>query len=67
MAPAQKEIDAYVANGIPVYAYSFDYFPRSPIYEEDHKIYTIFGRNSVKIVRKELQIPSNFLMFNIKC
>ncbi|VDK46246.1 unnamed protein product [Gongylonema pulchrum] len=57
VAPAQREIDSYVANGLPVYAYSFDYFPKSPIYEEERKMFTIFGQESVKVVRKELQIP----------
>ncbi|VDK89069.1 unnamed protein product, partial [Onchocerca ochengi] len=56
VAPAQREIDGYVENGIPVYAYSFQYFPKSPIYEEDQKMFPIFGREALKVKRKELQI-----------
>lgn len=59
VAPAQREIDGYVANNLPVYAYSFDYFPTSPVYEEERKMFTIFGHESVKVVRKELQITRN--------
>ncbi|MCP9262876.1 Acetylcholinesterase [Dirofilaria immitis] len=59
VAPAQREIDGYVENGIPVYAYSFRYFPKSPIYEEDQKVFTIFGRETIKVKRKELQIRRN--------
>ncbi|EFO12699.1 hypothetical protein LOAG_15834, partial [Loa loa] len=56
VAPAQREIDAYVMNGIPVYAYSFNYFPKSAIYEEEQKKYSIFGQETLKVKRKELQI-----------
>uniref|UniRef100_A0A0R3QCK0 COesterase domain-containing protein n=1 Tax=Brugia timori TaxID=42155 RepID=A0A0R3QCK0_9BILA len=69
VAPAQREIDSYVENGIPVYAYSFSYFPKSPIYEEDQKKYTIFGHETVKVKRKELQIrrlfPIILFVFNL--
>ncbi|VDM59419.1 unnamed protein product [Angiostrongylus costaricensis] len=34
VAPCQREIDGYVENNVTVYAYSFDYFPKSPIFEE---------------------------------
>lgn len=34
VAPCQREIDAYVQNNVTVYAYSFDYIPKSPIFEE---------------------------------
>ncbi|KHN74908.1 Acetylcholinesterase [Toxocara canis] len=56
VAPAQREIDAYVENGIPVYAYSFDYVPRSPIYEEERRSYTIFGSDILKVTKKETQM-----------
>lgn len=56
VAPAQREIDAYVENGLSVYAYSFDYMPRSPIYEEERKSYSIFGNNVLKVVRKGTQM-----------
>ncbi|VDK69598.1 unnamed protein product [Litomosoides sigmodontis] len=59
VAPAQREIDSYVENDIPVYAYSFSYFPKSPIYEEEQKKYTIFGEEAIKVTRKELQIRRN--------
>lgn len=60
VAPAQREIDAYVENGLPVYAYSFNYFPKSPIYEEEEKKYTIFGQETIKVKRKELHIRRMF-------
>uniref|UniRef100_A0A914ZDY6 Carboxylesterase type B domain-containing protein n=1 Tax=Parascaris univalens TaxID=6257 RepID=A0A914ZDY6_PARUN len=56
VAPAQREIDAYVENGLTVYAYSFDYMPRSPIYEEERKSYSIFGNNVLKVVREGTQM-----------
>lgn len=42
VAPCQKEINAYVANGVPVFAYSFDYVPQSPIYEEVILLYWVW-------------------------
>lgn len=33
VAPCQREVAAYVEKGVPVYLYSFDYVPESPILE----------------------------------
>uniref|UniRef100_A0A1I7XGJ2 COesterase domain-containing protein n=1 Tax=Heterorhabditis bacteriophora TaxID=37862 RepID=A0A1I7XGJ2_HETBA len=52
VSPCQKEIDAYVQKGIQVYAYSFDYVPESPIYEEK-KTFGLFGKEPVTVMRKD--------------
>ncbi|ETN74370.1 Carboxylesterase [Necator americanus] len=53
VAPCQREIDAYVQNNLTVYAYSFDYIPESPIFEEEKKVFDLFGKDPVTIVRKD--------------
>uniref|UniRef100_A0A0K0DD19 COesterase domain-containing protein n=1 Tax=Angiostrongylus cantonensis TaxID=6313 RepID=A0A0K0DD19_ANGCA len=53
VAPCQREIDGYVENNVTVYAYSFDYFPKSPIFEEERKTFTLFGKEPVTILRKD--------------
>ncbi|PAV78564.1 hypothetical protein WR25_09582 [Diploscapter pachys] len=53
VAPAQVEIDGYAANGLPVYVYSFNYLPESHIYEEEKKIYNLFGKDPVTVLRTE--------------
>ena len=62
VAPCQREISAYVENDQPVYAYSFDYVPDGPIYEEDKKTFSLFGKDPVAIQRKELSGPGNFFL-----
>ncbi|XGW15556.1 hypothetical protein V3C99_001206 [Haemonchus contortus] len=53
VAPCQREIDAYVQNNLTVYAYSFDYVPKSPIFEVEKKVFNLFGNNPVTITRKD--------------
>lgn len=53
VAPCQREIDAYVQNNVTVYAYSFDYIPKSPIFEEEKKTFSLFGAEPVTIIRKD--------------
>uniref|UniRef100_A0A7E4V895 COesterase domain-containing protein n=1 Tax=Panagrellus redivivus TaxID=6233 RepID=A0A7E4V895_PANRE len=52
VSPCQREIEAYVANDIDVFAYSFDYMPRGPLIEEEHWYYTLFGDTPVALKRK---------------
>ncbi|VDL70649.1 unnamed protein product [Nippostrongylus brasiliensis] len=53
VAPCQREIDGYIYNNVTVYAYSFDYIPKSPIYEEEKKTFSLFGHTPVTITRKD--------------
>jgi hypothetical protein len=55
VAPCQLEVDAYATNGIPVYAYSFDYTPKGEIVEEDKRYFGLFGENAVGIKRRDRQ------------
>ena len=59
VSPCQKEIEAYVANDVDVFAYSFDYMPRGPLVEEEHWHYTLFGDTPVtvkKIAQGEISL-----------
>uniref|UniRef100_A0A914Y6W7 Carboxylesterase type B domain-containing protein n=1 Tax=Panagrolaimus superbus TaxID=310955 RepID=A0A914Y6W7_9BILA len=51
VSPCQKEIEAYVLNGVDVFVYSFDYMPRGPLIEEEHWHYTLFGDTPVTVKR----------------
>jgi hypothetical protein len=54
VAPCQLEIDAYALAGQPVFAYSFDYTPTSPMVEDEHKPFNLFGEMyTVRYTRKE--------------
>lgn len=53
VSPCEREISVYTEKNVEVYAYSFDFMPTSPIYEEDRKIFSLFGKESVDIVRKD--------------
>ncbi|KJH40963.1 Carboxylesterase [Dictyocaulus viviparus] len=69
VAPCQREINAYVQNNVTVYAYSFDYFPKSPIFEEEKKTFALFGKQPVTILRKDqsLKVSQGSLpFFNLK-
>ncbi|KAJ1355017.1 hypothetical protein KIN20_012127 [Parelaphostrongylus tenuis] len=51
VAPCQREIDGYVKNNVTVYAYSFDYFPESPIFDEEQK--GVLGKEIVITLQKD--------------
>lgn len=53
IAPCQREIDAYAANGVAVFAYSFDYMPKGVIIEEEKRYYDLFGEALVTVRRSE--------------
>ncbi|CAP25619.1 Protein CBG05033 [Caenorhabditis briggsae] len=53
VAPCEREVSAYVERGVPVYLYSFDYIPKSPILESERKIYSLFGTKPVETRRTE--------------
>ncbi|KAK6030425.1 Carboxylesterase [Ostertagia ostertagi] len=53
VAPCQREIDAYIQNNVTVFAYSFDYVPKSPIFEVEKKMFSLFGNEPVTITRKD--------------
>ncbi|CAJ0565826.1 unnamed protein product, partial [Mesorhabditis spiculigera] len=53
VSPCQREINAYAQNGVPVYVYSFDYVPESPIYEEEMKTFHLFGKDPIKVERRD--------------
>ncbi|RCN43919.1 hypothetical protein ANCCAN_10120 [Ancylostoma caninum] len=59
VAPCQREIDAYIQNNMTVFAYSFDYIPESPIFEEEKKTFNLFGRDPVTILRKDQTLKGN--------
>ncbi|KAF8386765.1 hypothetical protein PRIPAC_75907 [Pristionchus pacificus] len=61
VAPCHREISAYQSKGIPVFAYSFDYLPESPIYEEEKKIFSLFGKQPIDIVRKDANFADHKL------
>lgn len=63
VAPSHREISAYQSKGIPVYAYSFDYLPESPIYEEEKKIFSLFGKTPIDIVRKDANFAGEITVF----
>ena len=42
VAPCQTELEAYAANGLDAFVYSFDYVPQNLI-EEEKRYYEIFG------------------------
>ncbi|KIH60159.1 hypothetical protein ANCDUO_09595 [Ancylostoma duodenale] len=62
VAPCQREIDAYIQNNMTVFAYSFDYIPESPIFEEEKKTFNLFGRDPVTILRKDQALKGNILL-----
>ncbi|VDD91487.1 unnamed protein product, partial [Enterobius vermicularis] len=51
VAPAQKEIEAYVSNGLPVHAFSFDYVSETPMFETVKKSYSLFGDKTLAVNR----------------
>ncbi|KAK0404310.1 hypothetical protein QR680_017390 [Steinernema hermaphroditum] len=59
VSPCQKEIDAYVANGVDVFVYSFDYVPQGTIVEEEFRWFSMFGNNTVAIKRNEKSLPGH--------
>ena len=59
VAPAQKEIDAYVQNGLPVYAYSFDYAPEFTVHEIQQKTFPLFGKKDLVVNRTVLPLHGN--------
>uniref|UniRef100_A0A915LGN7 Carboxylesterase type B domain-containing protein n=1 Tax=Meloidogyne javanica TaxID=6303 RepID=A0A915LGN7_MELJA len=40
VAPCQSEVEAYALNGVPVFAYSFDYVPKGSVIEDDRRFYS---------------------------
>ncbi|KAI1724105.1 carboxylesterase family domain-containing protein [Ditylenchus destructor] len=54
ISPCQAEVDAYVRAGQSnLFVYSFDYFPRGTLVEEEKRFYSMFGDNTVSINRKD--------------
>ncbi len=48
-----REAGAYAKNGIPVYLYSFDHVPSTPVFEEELRRYDLFGSiQTVKFTRQ---------------
>lgn len=64
VAPCQKEIDAYVRKGLPVFAYSFDYVPSSPISEEEKRHFKLFGPNAIKVKRLDRPYEGAEILFS---
>ncbi|CAI4233294.1 unnamed protein product [Auanema sp. JU1783] len=61
VAPCQREVDGYAENNVTVYAYSFDYIPESPIYEEEKKVVGMFGKEPIIILRKDMDFEDRKL------
>jgi hypothetical protein len=59
VAPCQSEVQAYAANGIPIFTYSFDFMPRGEIVEEDRRFFTMFGDNAIGIKRHDRHLNLN--------
>uniref|UniRef100_A0A183CF31 COesterase domain-containing protein n=1 Tax=Globodera pallida TaxID=36090 RepID=A0A183CF31_GLOPA len=53
VAPCQAEVDTYMANGVPVFVYSFDFVPRGDVVEEDRRFYAMFGERPVGVRRRD--------------
>uniref|UniRef100_A0A0N5AKE3 COesterase domain-containing protein n=1 Tax=Syphacia muris TaxID=451379 RepID=A0A0N5AKE3_9BILA len=51
IAAAQKEIEAYMSNEVPVYAFSFDYMSKTPVYETVSKSFSLFGNKTLSVSR----------------
>ncbi|KAF7639695.1 COesterase domain-containing protein [Meloidogyne graminicola] len=64
VSPCQNEIDAYVMNGIPVFAYSFDYIPKGSIIEDDRRFYSMFGNSPVGLKRKDQHLKCKLEAFH---
>lgn len=65
VAPCQREIDAYAANGVNVFAYSFDYFPKGGIVEEEKRNYELFGELPITVLRKEQTTEGSFNFYRL--
>nr|CAD2170005.1 unnamed protein product [Meloidogyne enterolobii] len=61
VAPCQSEVEAYALNGVPVFAYSFDYVPKGSVIEDDRRFYSMFGNAPVGLKRKDQHLNHTVL------